>query len=207
MDLNHSIDFELLYGLVLLCIIVIFKWKDLKKNTKIDKFIIFTYYIYIIGVISVTFFPINLFLINNKPSIDFRFSDFINYIPFKTISSAIDRHLYIQVLGNLLLLFPLGIYYSLVKKQQLGSFRGFIKIFTVGFTLSLFIETVQLIISLTLGVPERIFDVDDLLLNTLGMLIGYLFFRLYLYLFKKFRLNSELLEAQISFREGSLAKE
>jgi len=71
--------------------------------------------------------------------------------------------------GNLVLLAPFGFLLPLAWKdaKTLG------KVLPTGFLLSLLIELLHLII------PGRAADVDDLILNTLGLLFGFLAFKLF----------------------------
>lgn len=74
---------------------------------------------------------------------------------------------------NLIMLYPLGVYYGLLFNSN--SLKNTIKFV---FLTSLTIETLQLILT-SLGLLfRRGFDVDDLILNTIGGVIGYLSFRL-----------------------------
>ncbi|MCZ8520435.1 MULTISPECIES: VanZ family protein [Paenibacillus] len=87
---------------------------------------------------------------------------------FYSIYAAIRDHNYIQVVGNTLLLFPLGFYipWFTPKRYRLWQITG------IGFVCSLGIELAQLLFNVLFG-SYRIFDVDDLLLNTAGMVAGY----------------------------------
>lgn len=71
-----------------------------------------------------------------------------------------------NVLGNVILFIPMGLLSPLLF------FRGrfFLLTLLLGFILSLFIETAQYLFA------ARIFDIDDILLNVTGALIGRLFF-------------------------------
>ena len=92
-----------------------------------------------------------------------------NLIPFKEIlrydfgSNLFYRNLF----GNLLLFLPYGLYitYYLYLKKPL-SVMGY------AFIISLSIELIQSIIG-------RVFDVDDIILNVLGALLGYFIYRLF----------------------------
>lgn len=92
-----------------------------------------------------------------------------NFIPFREILRYnIGSRLFIKnVLGNMLLFLPFGFFtsYLLDNKKPL---------LTVVLTLiaSLSIEVVQLMIG-------RVFDVDDIILNVLGALLGYFIYRLF----------------------------
>ncbi|WP_019631560.1 VanZ family protein [Actinomadura atramentaria] len=70
-----------------------------------------------------------------------------------------------QVGGNLALLAPLGVLGPIASVRL----RGPIRITLLGAALSLVIETAQ-----GLAVQGRAFDVDDVILNTLGVLLAYL---------------------------------
>ncbi len=73
-----------------------------------------------------------------------------------------------QILGNSVMLFPLGIYIPLLFTKLSGFFRSF---FTCLFV-SVSIELMQLITS------YRSADIDDVILNTSGAVIGYAIFEL-----------------------------
>ena len=71
-----------------------------------------------------------------------------------------------QVLGNLVMLLPLGIYLPLLYKRL----SGFLAVTSVCMLVSVIIELLQLITSF------RSTDIDDVLLNTIGAGIGYLIY-------------------------------
>lgn len=86
-----------------------------------------------------------------------------------TYLPAMRQSVFLQPLFNIIMMIPLGIYLRYYFKF------GFIKVLLCGFGLSLFFELTQL--SGLYGIyprPYRIFDVDDLMLNTLGSVCGYL---------------------------------
>ena len=70
-----------------------------------------------------------------------------------------------NLLGNILIFVPYGFFVSMAGRR-----RGFFKTFFFSMFLSLAVETVQLI--------TRVgsFDVDDILLNTVGGVLGYIVF-------------------------------
>lgn len=82
-----------------------------------------------------------------------------------------------QVLGNLIMLLPLGIYIPLLYPQL----RNFFAVLFTGLFFSLLIELFQLV------TRYRSADVDDVMLNTIGACVGYLVFVM---LFRR-RLNSK----------------
>jgi glycopeptide antibiotics resistance protein len=69
----------------------------------------------------------------------------------------------LNLIGNMALFIPLGIVWPAVFKK-LDSHK---KVISAGFGMSLAIELLQLLFY------DRATDIDDLILNTLGFLIGY----------------------------------
>jgi glycopeptide antibiotics resistance protein len=91
-----------------------------------------------------------------------------NLVPFTTILLFIKSRLAMRdivgnVLGNILGFIPFGILVPMLFEQ----FARFIKVIKAAFVISLVFECIQLIAVL------GSFDVDDLLLNTVGASIGY----------------------------------
>lgn len=86
-----------------------------------------------------------------------------NFVPFKEISRySFGSRLFIKnVIGNLVMFIPYGIFVSLYTKmnKKLGAFL------LIAFA-SVSIETTQLLIG-------RVFDIDDIMLNIIGGMIGF----------------------------------
>ena len=88
----------------------------------------------------------------------------INLVPFKTISQL--GRFSLEEAENIALFMPLGFIVPFVWKY----FRGFFRTTLIGFFTSVLIETTQLLTS------RGFFDIDDIMLNTLGAAIGYIIF-------------------------------
>ncbi len=90
----------------------------------------------------------------------------INLIPFRSIaqfaSGGIDTAFLINIVGNVLLFVPLGFCLPFFWPR----WRRFTKMLLVGAGFSFTIEFIQLFIN-------RSVDIDDLILNTAGVLLGY----------------------------------
>ena len=91
-----------------------------------------------------------------------------NFVPFKELTRyRLGSNLfYKNVVGNILLFMPYGFfasYYLKLDKKRIA--------FLLVFIVSLSIECVQLVIG-------RCFDVDDILLNLVGGILGYFIYRL-----------------------------
>lgn len=129
----------------------------LKKNNK--KFILYKELLSLIFVI----YLLLLFELVTYKEIEYRS---INLIPFKEIFrySLNSSGFYKQVLGNILLFIPLGYFISYyIKNVKTGT------IIFSSILISIVIETVQYFIG-------RCFDIDDIILNSVGGLIGFLVF-------------------------------
>ncbi|MFB5196775.1 VanZ family protein [Neobacillus sp. KR4-4] len=104
-----------------------------------------------------------------------------NFTPFQTIFINIHSlsgwHDLSNFVGNIVAFIPFGMFLVLLSKNKRMSFIG---VFARTLSLSLGLECLQVVFSL------GIFDVDDLLLNTSGGLLGYGVIKLY----TKFKVNT-----------------
>jgi glycopeptide antibiotics resistance protein len=95
-----------------------------------------------------------------------------NVIPFATIRIYLDNlgsaFWLSQAVGNVLLLLPLGLFGPLARPWL----RRWWRVLLVAAAFSVCIELIQL------GIPDRSADVDDVLLNTVGAMLGYVLLRL-----------------------------
>ena len=124
-------------------------------------------YICIVVVARFTFFPfskvdgkVQPLIFDVANALNFR----INLLPFVYLMDyEIRREAWINVIGNTAMFIPLGIVWPVCFKQ-LDSHR---KVIAAGVGTSLLIEILQL------PFFDRVSDIDDLILNSLGFLIGY----------------------------------
>ncbi|UPK44249.1 VanZ family protein [Paenibacillus pabuli] len=124
--------------------------------------LIIAFAIYILAVMHLVFFPIDINLgiyANQTP-----WYKTIQFIPILTLDIP-------SFALNILLFLPLGFMLPLVK-PSLDSVREAARI---GLIFSFSIEVLQLIIRVTLG-NGRSTDINDLIANTAGSIIGYLIF-------------------------------
>lgn len=118
-----------------------------------------TFFSYVMGVLS------QALKLGNKET------SFINLIPFKIIirdiKGLIDGNyllFLINIVGNIVLFIPIGILIPILWKIKDRY------VILIGFLISLSIEITQLFL-------DRVTDVDDLILNTLGVIIGLLVYK------------------------------
>ena len=95
--------------------------------------------------------------------------DEISFIPFRDIiemlKGGLTLHTIINILGNIIMFMPMGFLLPLLF-SNLDSLK---KTVVIGFGTSLLIEFTQLFLI-------RATDIDDLILNTFGTMLGYLVF-------------------------------
>ena len=91
-----------------------------------------------------------------------------NFIPFKEIFryNIFSSMFFKNVIGNMIIFIPYGFFVSYFLKLDRTKLVIFLSLVT-----SITIEITQLIIG-------RVFDVDDILLNVLGGIVGYLLYKL-----------------------------
>lgn len=101
----------------------------------------------------------------------------VNLIPFHSISQYLSLGgsgiAFQNIAGNILIFFPLGIYLPLLKKN-----KGLPVNLLIVFAVSLGAEILQWCFGLGSS------DIDDLLLNCLGGLLGLLFYKLLARIFR-----------------------
>ena len=117
-------------------------------------------YINLLVIIYFTFSPLLLDL--NEV-----FNCRINLIPFVyLLDYDVRAHMIYNVFGNIMMFVPTGIVLPVLYKRL----DNFFKVAGTGLLISLAIEILQL------PFADRTSDVDDLILNTLGVVIGYVLF-------------------------------
>lgn len=176
--------FPFIYGswiLGIVILILLFNRIVLKKKYKLEMvFMLLLSIFYLISLLSVTLFPMPV----DDNLIQYRISsgnnEVNNLIPLKSIIRTMDGNFIISMIhqldGNLILLFPLAIFIPTLF-PKLTKFKTIV---FIGFLVSILIESSQYTISSIIGFTYRSFDVDDLLLNTIGSGIGFLFYK-YIY--------------------------
>ena len=90
----------------------------------------------------------------------------VNLVPFRTIKNYIKYsgflHTMTNIMGNVIIFVPFGI----LLPEIFSKTRNILKILGITFATSFFVEFIQFFIG-------RSVDVDDLMLNVLGSVIGY----------------------------------
>ena len=131
--------------------------------TKHKKFLLHKEIIYLLAVI----YLLCLFHVVTFQDIIYGTS---NFIPFKEIFRySLGSRLFIKnVLGNVVMFIPYGFFCSYILKEN-----RYLPILVLTLIASVSIETTQLMIG-------RVFDIDDIMLNTVGGMIGFYIYILFL---------------------------
>ena len=153
------IDFDgltIILGIVIYIFICIIIYK--KKTDKI--FFVFStiMFIYFMCVIKIALFPV--IMIKGLPSNIYKS---FNFIPFRGGVNVTD-------VQNLIMTVPLGI-----GMPFISGLKNLKRILAGGVVTGITIETIQDLESLLCGgFTNRIIDINDIIFNTLGMLVGFL---------------------------------
>ena len=133
-----------------------------------------SFFIYVFAVLQLTGYFILFKEVSshdwwNKMNHRIETHDHVNLTPFKTINiyDRFDK----QIVGNFVMLLPLGIYLPLLYKKFRRA-SGFFAVILISFFVSVGIELLQLATS------YRSTDVDDVILNTLGACVGFFIYQL-----------------------------
>lgn len=184
---NIVFVFVFLFYLILRAIILVLKMKNKKTIVWFKELIGLLLVLYILMVISVTLFP--LYINPGIPHGKFYFSYWsINYIPLISIIRDInkvgiaysgDTLFMIKLIvrnvgGNILMFMPLGFLVPLLWKAC----KRLKNILMIGFIVSLSIESLQFVENLLRVGLGRITDIDDVICNVFGTLLGYLIYKL-----------------------------
>ena len=184
--INSSFLNVMYISVVLWIIYRIFTYTKNKKINLYREISLLLFLLYFLLLLNITIFkgssisfrnPLNSYVYKK-----YGISGIINFIPFiETIKTMTDGHTPIMnplrnIFGNILAFMPLGFFIPLLFSK----YNNVKKIFILGLTSSLCIEIVQLFVG------YNITDIDDLIYNTTGAMLGLLCFKL---LKKIIRLN------------------
>jgi len=185
-------------GLMLLAIILFF-WIFFRvvlatKQTSYKTELLFLVFVaYIVCVLIITLYPLAITREKIPGVKGINFKPFVNTIKEFSYHSASGRslltsHTFENILGNILLFLPLGILLPLLSVNL----NSFWKIFLVAFFFSSSIEVLQWF-SRQVGIYRSV-DIDDVILNVMGSVVGFLILKL---IYKKTNGRSMSREVQV----------
>lgn len=118
-----------------------------------------------------------------------------NFIPFRTIieagKEAVTCHMYgvfiRQIIGNVLLFTPWGLFLSFYLNEKHRLF----KVVAASLMLTISIELFQGVFNILLEYNYRSVDIDDVILNVTGGIVGYYGYCIILHLYRKIMGNKK----------------
>ena len=158
---------HLLICLLALAIALIVLWNQKKSPSYL--FFLSAFWLYLIGVVSVVVFPIYIPDGNLYPHVSLQ----MNLVPFDF--GACDPTILCvkNIYENILLTIPFGFGISFISKIKPRN------TYWLALAVGLMLEITQLVISLIVHSAFRVVDINDVLLNAIGVLIGYGLFRIF----------------------------
>ena len=176
--LDYKILFIFILPIWILVRVVLIRKKRSKGLFSIKMEVVLNLFcVYILCFIAITLFPLMINRTGDRGMVS------INIVPvFNTLSDVTnipqEMHNFMikfwikNILGNMLLLFPLGILLPILWRK----FENMRNTLFFSFLFSLGIEIIQLL-SYYVGNNRRSFDIDDIILNTFGACLGHLFYK------------------------------
>lgn len=168
---------------------------------KLRVLIVYSFILYLMTIYFLVILPLpSIEYVKNLTTpkvqlIPFKFiTDFINETPlvinnYKTYLKALMDSSFYTVVFNILMFIPFGMYLRYYYKCDLK------KTLLYSFLLSLFFELTQLTgLYFIYPRPYRLFDVDDLIINTLGGFIGYQIMGLFTFLPSREKIDKKSIE-------------
>lgn len=127
------------------------------------------FYFYLLVLIGLTLFPIPILKEAQSRQPAAHILSRINLIPFNfgnlfELHPNVVRH---QLAGNILLTIPFGLVFPALVKVRARAIPW------LGILVGLSIETAQLLVSLAIGAAYRSVDINDVLLNAVGVMLGF----------------------------------
>jgi Glycopeptide antibiotics resistance protein len=141
----------------------------MEKNTatKIRVGGIILFVLYLLGLVYFLFFAENYGRTILREDYQYNLRPFKEIMRFIEYREEVGTMAFLSnMFGNVIGFIPLGLIFPIINKRA----RNFFFIVMISFEFSLLVETVQLVFKV------GSFDVDDLILNTLGGMLGYLLF-------------------------------
>lgn len=164
-------ELSILIGVIVSLLFVIISL--LRKTSKYKVIVGCIFIVYLSIVASITLFPI----IYQEKIEYYGDTTWFNFIPFKSIIGmfeyGINLTTIVQILGNILMTVPFGVFVMLLLSKT-----NSIKLLLLALSFSISIELLQLIIGVGIDNMYRTVDIDDVILNIIGVYVGYLFYKI-----------------------------
>lgn len=185
----------IIVSLISIVVWIVYRVYMFIKNKKVNlfrEFVLSVFFIYFLLLLLLTIFKGGIITLRN-PFNDYMYNEYgvigiINIVPIKeTIttfmhSEAGSRNTIRNIIGNIIAFIPLGFFVPLLFDR----FNNYKKVFKIGFLSSLAIEITQLFVG------WNVCDIDDIIYNTLGAIVGLLCFKAFEEIVNKIKLKEKL---------------
>lgn len=168
-------NLAIMVAIILYLIYVIYSIK-VKKIRLIRAIINFFFGVYLTALAIVAFMPIFVF----SPSNSVYHHGFGRQYIFNFSLSDLFKDSTFQIIGNVIMLAPL-VYFIAILNKKYSTFKWAL---LLAFLASLSIETIQAIMNF-FYLGDRIFDINDLILNTTGGIVGMILFKITHLIFRR----------------------
>lgn len=126
------------------------------------------FFVYLIGLCYFLFFAENYGRIAGENDYRYNLVPFLEIARFWKYREILGIYSFLNLVGNVLIFVPAGFFIPILWKKK----KGVVFTTCITFEMSLLVEVLQLIFRV------GSFDVDDLILNTLGGILGYILLEL-----------------------------
>ena len=164
-----------MYCIICLPIYIIFRFIHMRKRQKhwLREGVMLLFFLYCVSIFSQTIIP-NYYFENGRIVLDTATAySRSNFTPLNTIllfyyqlNGPFAHIAFYNLAGNIVLFIPFGFFIPLLWPK----FRGWVIMHVVAFVIPVFIECTQYFIG-------RSIDVDDVLLNAIAIVIGFVFYK------------------------------
>jgi len=180
-------------GVLGLIIALVIFWR--RKHSLSYLFFFSIFWVYVMFGLDKVFFPIEI----NGNYVDVMrqipLMSQVNLIPFYFSQYGITAGDIGGIIANIVLTTPFGFGLNFISRVKLRDFLW------LSLSIGIGIEMLQLVISLILSYPYRVVDINDAILNAVGVLVGYSLFRafarLFLALTNRFKIEHDGLSSYI----------
>lgn len=172
---NATFPFGVLALAAVFIALLVVLWRRTRKVSYLLCAVVFTAYLLMAANVVLFPIPVGREYDEAMRGVDF-FTSFVNLIPFK-FNLEIPELAYREILQNTLLTVPFG--FGLPFLARVTPRRMLWAALAIG----LATESGQLLVTLLIRNPYRAIDVNDVLLNGLGVLVGYGLFRLFAWVY------------------------
>lgn len=160
-------------GLILIVITFLFFWFRRSHDPIGRKILAAVFMIYLATIVRFTLIPAPY---EGSLGPGLQLGEYYQFLPFYTIVESFQQGTWLSVVaGQIGLYLLLPIFFGILVSDDIH----FIWAFAIGTLLSFSIQLMVFGINLIIGYPTRVADIDSLILNTIGAMIGYAIFKYY----------------------------